>query len=142
MLGWLFGKRPASGAAQGRIIRLAPGGKLEVVGESHYQDTLEELCGGRCEEGHDVSGVAILLAEPTNVHDSNAVRVLMEGELVGYLSRRDAVAFNDVAARMGVIGEPIVCYSRIRGGWSRGGDEGHFGVVLDAAQPFVLNLVT
>ena len=30
-----------------------PGGKtVQVVGESYYQDALDVICGGKCEEGH------------------------------------------------------------------------------------------
>jgi hypothetical protein len=60
---------------------------LEVVGESHYQDTLWGIVGS--DDGERVSHdtLALLMPEPDNAYDSNAVMVLIGGNLVGYLSR-------------------------------------------------------
>ena len=59
----------------------------EVVGESHYQDALAWICGGRSEAGADLDTRALLRADPENPHDENAVEVRINGELVGFLSR-------------------------------------------------------
>lgn len=54
------------------------GGSVEVVGESHYQAALQALA-----DGLDVDGPrqrnqrAVLLPEPDNVYDPNAVRVIV-----------------------------------------------------------------
>jgi len=66
--------------------------KLAIVGESFRQDTLEALGGGRTERGVERQGhQATLMPEPTNPKDPAAIAVLIEGRLVGYLSRETRV---------------------------------------------------
>lgn len=81
-------------------------GWVPVVGESNYQPALKKLSGRMTDDGfrrpeHEV----VLLPEPTNPHDPNAVRVLAEpDQLVGYLSRENAVRYRpaiDVLAQRG-----------------------------------------
>lgn len=71
------------------------GGKetLEVVGESHYQAALWALVGGDRGERVRSHAVGVLSREPGNPEDENAIQVLIEGHLVGYLSREDAVLY-------------------------------------------------
>lgn len=105
---------------------------IQVVGESSYQDALEEICGGRTEDGADEFVDAFLILEDTNPNDHNAVRVDIGGGTVGYLTRDFAVQYRQRLAEAGyprLIGR---CRAHIRGGWDRGGhDRGHFGVWLD-----------
>ena len=63
---------------------------LEVVGELAYQDTLWRLCSGTLGDRvrHDI--VAVLVPEPTNPYDANAIAVQINGQVVGYLSRATA----------------------------------------------------
>ena len=63
---------------------------LEVVGESHYQDALWRVAGGRTTERVRVETEAMLVREPDNPHDSNAISVQIDGATVGYLCRDDA----------------------------------------------------
>lgn len=63
---------------------------LEVVGESHYQDSLKAVA-GRGEVRKHVR--AVLRLEPANKFDRNAVRVEIDGMLVGYLPREAAKQF-------------------------------------------------
>ncbi len=40
-----------------------PGGQVvQVVGESYYQDALDAICGGKCEDGHQLMCQAELRA--------------------------------------------------------------------------------
>jgi len=66
---------------------------LEVVGESNFQDALEEICGGRTEEGHDKIFDALLVPDDQNPHDNKAIRVEILGHAVGFLSRENARNF-------------------------------------------------
>jgi rubrerythrin len=117
--------------------RLAPtlfGGSetLEVVGESHRQEVLWRIVGGRRTEPvrHDVC--AILQPEPTNVHDSNAVMVLIENELVGYLSHHDAALYHPGLIRLITqTNTPIGLFGVIVGGGERADGLGSLGVFLD-----------
>jgi HIRAN domain len=110
-----------------------PGGnQIRVVGESYYEDNLDQVCGGRTDEGHDYDCMAVLVAEPTNPYDPNAVAVYVDGRMVGHLPRDAAKAYQPIARRLG--GHYGACTANIRGGWDRGGgDTGHYGVVLDLA---------
>jgi hypothetical protein len=51
---------------------------LEVVGESHYQDQLWRAVGGFQNDRvrHDV--LAVLVPEPDNPHDENAIMVVID----------------------------------------------------------------
>ena len=60
---------------------------LEVVGELSYQGALWRLSGGAVGDKIRCDMVAVLVPEPTNPHDSNAIAVHIDGYLVGYLPR-------------------------------------------------------
>ena len=75
------------------VVLLRGSHDLEVVGESHYQDALWRVAGGRTAERVRVEVQAVLLAEPDNPYDPNAIAVLIDGAKVGYLCRDDAEAY-------------------------------------------------
>lgn len=110
---------------------------VEVVGESNYQDALLEVAGGKTEHGPvNVEHTAILLPEPANRFDPNAVRVvILPGGLVGYLCREDAVDYRAVIDRLASIGQVVACHAQLTGGWLRGDDEGSFGAELQLGSP-------
>lgn len=113
-------------------IPLVGGFDVEVVGESHYQDTLGEICGGRGTESAEHDCTALLRSEPANPYDPDAIRIEIDGRLVGYLNRRAAKAFKPTADRLAAAGHVGTCKAMIVGGWDRGeGDSGSFGVRLD-----------
>jgi hypothetical protein len=125
-----FGGSAASGA-QGHLP--GPGSfEFDIVGESKYQDALEEICGGRTEDSAEHRTEAVLYLEDSNPHDNMAVRVDIRGRTVGYLSRNDARSYRQQLKKLGH--ERIVCRcdAMIVGGWRRSrADQGHFGVKLD-----------
>lgn len=113
-------------------VMLEGGFRVEVVGESNYQDALEAACGGRQRHGVEHDCIATLRAEPENPYDPDAVRVELDGRLVGYLSRGAAKAFKPTADRLAAAGRVGTCHAQIVGGWDREhGDRGHFGINLD-----------
>lgn len=145
----VFGSRPVAAEVppdgvtrvQAPIFDAHPGARVEVVGESNYQDGLERAAGGRTVDGPaSVEQIAGLMAEPTNAYDPNAVMVQIGGAVVGYLSRADAVAYRPVLEAVGRMGYPAFgCHASLTGGWDRGaGDRGSFGVVLHLASPRAL----
>ena len=105
---------------------------LEVVGESHYQTTLEEICGERKKSGENLMTEARLLLEDDNRFDKNAVSVQINGKTVGYLSKEVAIIYRGIlrtAKHPKAVG---ICKANIRGGWLRkNGDKGNYGVWLD-----------
>lgn len=95
---------------------------FNVVGESHYQGRLRNIsASGR-------SFTAVLMPEPTNAVDPNAIRVVAEGaDTVAYLSKEDAVHYGpvfDLVAQHKRVG---TCQARITGG---AGEKRSFGVLL------------
>jgi hypothetical protein len=104
---------------------------LPVVGESHYQEALEAICGKRSDNGEDRIVDASLVLEDSNPYDAQAVRVDIQGKTVGYLSREDARRFREHHVQAGEASGPITCKARIQGGWDRGpNDQGRYGVSL------------
>jgi len=115
------------------VLLLSGDETLEVVGESHYQDALWRILGGIREERvrHDV--VAMLLPEPDNEYDRNAIAVWISGLHVGYLSRHDAATYlPGLRAIMEANpGLPIALEGAIVGGGEREDGLGRLGVFLD-----------
>ena len=126
---WLFGKR-----ARDEVLNInGPGTfSFDVVGESHYQRQLSDICGGGCEDGYNLAVDAYLIHDDDNKHDSQAIAVVIEGETVGHLFRKDARQFRKAVSDAGHPGLNAMCRAKIVGGWERGGvDRGDFGVRLD-----------
>ena len=102
---------------------------LEIVGESNYQQELISICGPYTEDGHDQSHQAIMVLEPTNPYDKNAVKILLGNKTVGYLAREQAVRVGNQMRESGI--SSARCDAIVRGGWTRDEfDEGMFGVRL------------
>ena len=106
---------------------------LEVVGESNYQDALWTIVGGRQREPVRYETEAVLEPEPHNRHDPNAIRVLVEGHLVGYLSREDAAAYVPGLLRLmkDCPTGRVALEAQIVGGGPRRDGIGFLGVFLD-----------
>lgn len=111
----------------------AAGYWVDVVGESHYQPAIDAAAGGRTSSGARVPLVtAVLVREPRNPHDRNAVRVDIDGQVAGYISKDEAPAFHTVLGALDRDGRQATCRAWLTGGWDRGQfDRGHFGVRLD-----------
>jgi hypothetical protein len=101
--------------------------KINVVGESFYQPALiaVSLCPpGKKPHGYECS--AELVLEPDNPEDKYAVRVEIEGELVGYLPRGTAKRLGKRLRGLAVDGRPAICMAYV----GRGPDNPNLGVVL------------
>lgn len=73
-------------------------GWLGVVGESHRREELaivvaSAAAGPRGAADRTSLTWALLQADPTNAHDSNAIEVVISGLQVGFLSAANAVRF-------------------------------------------------
>jgi hypothetical protein len=124
--------RPMRGSDALKPIGLPGGRTIEVVGESHYQDALDEVCGGKCEDGYQLLCQAELRPEPHNEYDKNAVGVYVEGRKVGHLTRPEAKRLQPRLLSLRKQGRLPQCGALITGGWYRGpADEGHYGIRLD-----------
>lgn len=101
----------------------------QVVGESHYQDVLESICGKRTPNGHECETTATLHLEDDNKFDNKAVAVMVQNNIVGYLPRADAKCYRQMLAADP--STPVNVPAVICGGWKRGRDRGFFGIFLD-----------
>lgn len=122
---------PESAPPPTRVVSRGGRDSLEVVGESHYQDALWRIAGGRTTERIRKEAQAVLKAESTNPYDPNAIAVWIRGDLVGYLSREDAAAYRPgllaIEARHGGLIE-LACV--VVGGGIRADGPGFLGVWL------------
>lgn len=66
---------------------------MEVVGESFYQDALWRIAGAKRGQPVRKRAVAVLVPEPYNPYDSNAIRVDIDGLQVGHLSASNAIRY-------------------------------------------------
>ncbi|WP_211242017.1 HIRAN domain-containing protein [Roseivivax halodurans] len=99
------------------------------MGESHYQAALIGLVVPNSRYGVDIEAVARIARDPSNPHDSNAVKVTIEGRLVGHLPRDQAERVSAQMAEDGIAAAN--CRARIKGGWrTNQHDEGLYGVSL------------
>jgi hypothetical protein len=120
-------------AHQARPAVTLPGSQeVKAVGESHYQDALLELTGGRRHYGGvRMETVATLVPERENPADPDAVSVRIGGRMVGFLSRPDARHYHAAIVSTRERSGEATCAAVIVGGWEREhGDVGLFGVRL------------
>lgn len=133
LLKWLlFGdKKSANAEPDIAVLRGNREFALEVVGESYYQDALEQICGPRTRESVEQEHTARLILEDNNPRDKNAVRVEIDGKHVGYLSREVAKTYRQQIKNGGMPNAIGECQALIKGGWDRDGKKGNYGVWLD-----------
>lgn len=122
----------------------------EVVGESHYLDHIKAVLGNtHSPEGAEHVLPALLIPEPDNVHDRNAVAVQIGGRKVGYLSRDEAPPYSRVLQRLsgqGLVGQvqariwagDYADYSVDHRGNYRESSRFGAGIRLDLAAPHLL----
>ena len=130
-----FNRRRQSESSQVETLIFDTGECTELVaavGESQYQDALRSLCGSQSWEDVRFDCVAVLVPQPTNPHDSNAVMVQVGAKLVGYLSRGDAVNYQVLIQE--ALPRVIQCEARIAGR-GPGGDTSNLGVFLRLPPP-------
>lgn len=125
---------PAQVQAGQSVSAVLLGGQddLEVVGESFYQDALWRLCCGTVGDRVRFGIVAVLVPEPANAYDPNAIAVQVNGEVVGYLRRATAQEYLPGLKRlMSAHGGYIALQGVIVGGGYRDDGPGYLGVWLE-----------
>jgi hypothetical protein len=127
-------KASASERAQAPVARvrlLAGQDDLEVVGELAYQTTLWQLCHGTLGDRVRCDIVAVLVPEPTNPHDANAIAVQIDRHVIGYLPRGTATEYLPGLKRlMAMRGGYIALRGMIVGGGYYDDGPGRLGVWL------------
>jgi hypothetical protein len=124
---------PEATARTSSVVICSGDETLEVAGESHYQDTLWGLVGGRTTEHVRAPIHAVLTPEPDNSYDANAIRISIDGQCVGYLSRENAALYRPGLLKlMRENGNRLVAVTGvIVGGGQRHDGVGFLGVFLD-----------
>ena len=127
---------PAPTAAPAQVAAVAHlfGGNedLEVVGEASYQVALWAISGGS--EGDRIRHkiTAVLVPEPKNPYDPNAIAIHIEGKLVGYLARDVASHYlPGLLALMTRCGSYVALQGVIVGGGYYDDGPGRLGVWLE-----------
>ncbi|MFS8101903.1 HIRAN domain-containing protein [Lentzea alba] len=125
-----------------RIRRLSTAGRVAIVGESHYQDAIAEVARHAAAHslGDAIPATAVLVPEPANRHDRQAVRVdLLRGDgsaiTAGYLRGDQAADYQPLLLELAERGEVGSCPARIMGGGQR-----YYGVHLHLGDPRLLLL--
>lgn len=149
-LGRLRASRPKARSAQ--AVTLHAGGLLAVVGESRTQDALRRVAARATDCApylDDLSGRArrvaesepgrkwfraVLVPEPGNKYDPNAISVYADGVgRIGYLSREDALDYQPVFAALRAQGAAVcTCPAMLTGG---GPGKSSYGAVLCLSDP-------
>jgi hypothetical protein len=125
--------RPRPSGAVATVSIKGPGTfQVQVVGVLNYQGVLAEICGREIGKGAYFKTTALLVLENNHPSDSDAVRVEIDNQVVGYLGHLNARKYR---AHLESIGQPAAiasCKAVIVGGRDRGSEEyGHFGIRLD-----------
>ena len=106
---------------------------VRAVGTSQYQDALRQIAGlDEADERPLWEGLASLVPEPTNPHDPNAIQVVIEARLVGYLDRETAARLRPVLETIAHADRARVAVPcRVTGGFRlRDGSRSHLGLRL------------
>lgn len=103
-------------ASQPTAVMLSGGLEVGVVGESHYQDALTAIVGGKRPDSVRIPTQATLVPEPDNPYDPNAVAIYIDGRKVGHLPRPAAQAFAPVGRRLAEQRQVGACSATITGG--------------------------
>jgi len=108
---------------------------LQVQGESSYKANIEDALVYVDDEGANVDDlIAQLILEDENRYDpGNAVRVEIEGKIVGYLSKADAKKYRQGLSALQLVDVVGECYASVKGGFIKRstGEQADFGVRLD-----------
>ena len=107
---------------------------VSVVGTSYYRDAIAKLVQNLPGERSLVSCTASFVPENSNIHDSNAVMVMIEGEKVGYLLRKYAVIFRSYFEKFGLTMQVTTCDALISNHIEEHGAQDTYRIALDLAK--------
>jgi len=104
----LFKKKPTTqqkSTIELSLVKLCEDGYCAVVGESYYQDALRAT-GQICSVGPEgrPTFTAVIVPEPDNPYDSNAIAVYSPEGKVGHFSRDSALAYRELFAEVTRLG--------------------------------------
>lgn len=127
------GQGPFAGLTQVEAELLEGRTDLDVVGESFYQDALWHIAGGVTRERVRQEVIAMLVPEPDNQYDANAIAVYIGGLKVGHIGAEDAANMIDGLNKQ-IADNPgkfIALNGVVTGGGVRDDGLGRLGVFLN-----------
>lgn len=110
-------------------IKLSGGGRFdtEIVGEQYYLKAVADLLKGESKIILD----AVLILDDKNPYDKNAVKVNIENQQVGYLSRELAVIFRKHLRTLGHPTASARCRAKLIQSPPRENNKKYFDIYLD-----------
>lgn len=115
--------------------RMIQGPSLDVHGEAHHRAEIEAAVGRR-PEGHRDIVDAMLVWEPDNAFDPNAIAVQIDGRTCGYVPRVEARHYRPVMEWARDQGFVPVVRADVSGGWQEpGGPWMDYGIRLYIGSP-------
>ena len=105
---------------------------LEIAGEYYHQPAIIKVLGPDARAGFNLTkSPPLMVPEPRNSYDPNAVQVVIDNELVGYLSREQAVGYHKALLDAGHAGYSVEnVEARIFGRPLDPDNNGGFGVAI------------
>lgn len=85
------------------------------MGEASYQEALCRICGRYDWSDTRFDCTAVVIPDPANPYDSNAVAIQVNAEHVGYLSRGDALDYQPAVQAFAAQAKVIVANAVIAG---------------------------
>lgn len=119
-------------------LAAGPGWNMEVKGESFRQSELLAIVGGRGQYGCNIHTTAQLGTPDDIPGHPEAVSVMIDGKLIGYLPSGMGEQIRAELAVLPGADAGVTCKAAVVGGWDQvanGGERGHFGVKLSLARP-------
>lgn len=120
---WVVIKNKAAAKTSGSRVLNNISYTYDIVGEQAYQNNLKKIAGPKEEESKFFECYAKVSSDPFNQYDKNAIKVEINGLIVGYISKVEAAK---LAGR--VINKTVPAV--IDGGWLDDDGEGSYGVKL------------
>lgn len=120
---WVVIKNKAATKTSGSRVLNNISYTYDIVGEHAYQNNLKKIAGPKEEESKFFECYAKVSSDPFNQYDKNAIKVEINGLIVGYISKVEAAK---LAGR--VINKTVPAV--IDGGWLDDDGEGSYGVKL------------
>lgn len=91
---------------------------MSLVRESFHQRELDQLTGGRTEQGHEVETTAEIIVDDRNPRDDTVVRIDIDNKTIGYPALGDAREYRTWPRNQHYPDDVILeCPALISGGW-------------------------
>jgi hypothetical protein len=102
----------------------------DIVGESFYQPSIKQLTGHDNEYVENKEYTAFLIPDSNNPYDNKAIRIEINGMIVGHLSRENARRFRRRLGAKRLTEQVTSCKAVVTGGKPWHGNTSCYGICL------------